>query len=650
MATGTAFSSLLMLLLLRGGSTDLLDYVETQRYWQAKGVAVATQPMIEELRSAGQTDAAPLIEQLGSVRYVDREAAQARLLAMGPRIMPQLRAAAKNKDAEIACRVRTIMDRLGEAGQGRSVRLLMAIRTLGELKAVAAVPALEKFLDSKERFAADYAAAALASIRGESYTRGTPEAKAWANDLALLPADCTVVGQARFGGGAPIRWETLLGAEHAATAEDLTPKLIALAEAVGNVRLKAVTFGISRPMPHMRSTVWVARGTYDREAIRAFLRRKGFKPAVERGVEVFTLTPMSMLFPADDRVVLVTSLRFRGPNAVGEVVGKLVQKDPLKLAPATAQWLAEVDRSKPLWLAARQANRASPLLVPGVQQLRLLGERGADGVRLDLFLRLGENADATRTAGQLKQLLTQRVAAMRKPGQSRLFVEPLAQCIQDAKVEEQADGVRITGLLKAGSPALALLAADKTPETVLAMGLQGGVRVRHLGPNHVIIMGPGNAVIQQEIGKDGNQVVVHAGVQGGQVAGQIRIEVRVGGGNIAPVPVARQLVQLTGTVSLNGRPLAAGKIQFKLQPDGKASPVRVAGGSIRNGQFRAMVHPVAGPGDVAGKYKVIITPSDAKLRLPDKYTQWEKTELTADVKADGPNQFQFELVVPKLQP
>jgi hypothetical protein len=125
---------------------------------------------------------------------------------------------------------------------------------------------------------------------------------------------------------------------------------------------------------------------------------------------------------------------------------------------------------------------------------------------------------------------------------------------------------------------------------------------------------------------------------------------------------------ISGTVSYDGKPLANGTIQF--QPASAAEGM-AAGGMVVDGRFdvprkegpvpgKYMVQidsidetvtvPVpdpeqpASPGEVAmpGELKIAPPKKMMKKRLiPPKYNS--QTELTAEVKAGGPNTYKFDL-------
>ena len=121
----------------------LLDYASTDAYWKAKGVAVSVDAMLAEIKMAPAEDVGALVKDLGSADPQVRELATRKLLAKGPAVLPQLQEAAKSPDPETAAAVGGIIEQINLVAKAASVRRLMAIRTLGELKKPQALPALK---------------------------------------------------------------------------------------------------------------------------------------------------------------------------------------------------------------------------------------------------------------------------------------------------------------------------------------------------------------------------------------------------------------------------------------------------------------------------------------------------------------------------
>jgi hypothetical protein len=113
--------------------------------------------------------------------------------------------------------------------------------------------------------------------------------------------------------------------------------------------------------------------------------------------------------------------------------------------------------------------------------------------------------------------------------------------------------------------------------------------------------------------------------------------------------------EVTGSVTLDGQPLAEGTLQLQPEGAGPGGTAVSAGGIIKGGRFRIAAE--AGP--VPGTYKVLIfshggagqpgQPAAAPgaqtgpppERIPARYN--EQSSLTAAVAADGANEFSFDL-------
>ena len=97
----------------------------------------------------------------------------------------------------------------------------------------------------------------------------------------------------------------------------------------------------------------------------------------------------------------------------------------------------------------------------------------------------------------------------------------------------------------------------------------------------------------------------------------------------------------SGTVTIDGVPLAEGEIIF-LAPDNSTTP---SAGPITDGQFRFRATPGAKKVQVnatrdTGRKEADGWPIRESI-IPARYNT--KTELTADVKPKGSNEFKFEL-------
>ncbi len=121
----------------------------------------------------------------------------------------------------------------------------------------------------------------------------------------------------------------------------------------------------------------------------------------------------------------------------------------------------------------------------------------------------------------------------------------------------------------------------------------------------------------------------------------------------AKVPQGPKLVPVEGTVTMDGKPLAEASVMF-----GTGQGI---GETDANGRFE--LKSIGGKkGCPVGEFKVIIekwvkadgsvyrsadgiSPMDAgaKQQIPARYSDPEKTELSASVKEGGNNKFEFQL-------
>ena len=98
---------------------------------------------------------------------------------------------------------------------------------------------------------------------------------------------------------------------------------------------------------------------------------------------------------------------------------------------------------------------------------------------------------------------------------------------------------------------------------------------------------------------------------------------------------------VTGTVTLDGAPLEEGRILF-IETD--SEPRREYLAMIVNGRFEATAPPGTRRVEIRAYEKPETPTAEAGTYpqiLPDRYN--EDSELSAELKADGPNELKFEL-------
>lgn len=113
---------------------------------------------------------------------------------------------------------------------------------------------------------------------------------------------------------------------------------------------------------------------------------------------------------------------------------------------------------------------------------------------------------------------------------------------------------------------------------------------------------------------------------------------------------AANTVLVSGVVTYRGKPLADANVVFMPRSGPPAT-------GVTNGEGKFELTTLDQAGAVVGAHQVTITPNQgqidmplpgqppakAKSVIPQKYARGETSGLTADVKADGENQFAFDL-------
>lgn len=408
-----------LLMFLVGGGNDLLDYLPPDAYWQAKHVQVTRNAMTAELAAAPAEDASKLIDDLSNPDPQARNAAVKKLSAMGPKVVPQLRAAVEAGDPETVSLATDLIKKIGVASKEASVRRLMAVRALGDMKEKWAVDVLDPLLASKEPFEADYAAAAIAEIRGLPSSRPSPPAAARAADAWGMPDTCATVLQFTAHPGRPVSLDALAASMMTVTnqtkqqmLDQAYAHLIEAADKLGNVRLDAVTVGVAGVVgPNAGHAVVVVRGVFDAKAAAGMLQDPKFNSRPVGGVDVYDVDPITKLFFAgDDRAVLVLG----GPNInlpIEAIVAAVTAgQNDLRGSKDVAPLLAAADMTLPAWgvMKVTPSYRQASVLAP-FDTLSLTGKPAGGATELKLTAS-GTDPDGARSAASefnhgLQQLL-----------------------------------------------------------------------------------------------------------------------------------------------------------------------------------------------------------------------------------------------------
>lgn len=468
MGMGFGMMELLMLLLSGGGwGNDLLDYLPTAAYWKAKGVEVSVQRMTAELSVAEPADLAALIRDLGAEKHETREAATAKLRAIGPVAIPALKKAADSDDPEVRTRARELLEALAATGaQANAIRRLMAIRALGELKRPEAAGPLRPLLESKEPFVADYAARALATIEGKAYERPQATKEQMARDLCLLPANCGIVAQVRMPGGATASFEEALrgiqpmfppGIDFTSALDELTKAITSVAERVGNVRLDGLTIGVADNVGENAGfVVVIARGRYNAAAVKAAFAQLQVNAAKVEGLDVFSPERDVRLIPCSDERLVFAGGPANQPLPIKEIaVAIQANADKPALGAKMQELIKSIEAGTPTWAAVvmSDAYRQAPFLAPF--DTITATAKSAEGALAIAVAATGKDPEAVRqSVATVDKGVKDGLAEIQQHAGEVPFVKPIVEFMQSIRVEAAGPKATLTAKLKGQGSAL----------------------------------------------------------------------------------------------------------------------------------------------------------------------------------------------------
>jgi hypothetical protein len=461
MAVGSFSIFSILFALLSGGANDLLDFVSSDAYWKAKAVTVSMEQLSAELKTEAGADVAELIKALGAGEYAQREEAARKIIAQGPAALSGLEKAADDPDAEIASRVKNLMQQIRLNSKATGVRRLMAIRTLGEMKKAEALPLLKPLLASKEMFVADYAARAIAQIEGKSPPVRAATAAALKGDLSLLPADCAVVGQLSLASAKIASLDEALksvppqpGEDRKAILEQMNAQVIGIADQIGNVRIESVTFGLSDTVgPNDGYAAMIVHGQYDAAAVAGFIKNMGMPVNTIAGATV--LSPdshVTFAFPTNDRAMLVTgAAQEKLPvKQILEAAGALGTKEPavhpVLREKEFAPFIASLNDGVRLWAVCKVSDsyRAAPV-IQAFDMITLLGRQEKDKLSLRIA-GTGKDAAAVKAAvDELNQGLNQAKTGLPQVAQQMPALKPMADFVQSLECAADGKNAALTG-------------------------------------------------------------------------------------------------------------------------------------------------------------------------------------------------------------
>jgi hypothetical protein len=263
--------------------------------------------------------------------------------------------------------------------KAQEVKKLLAMRALGALGDKAALPALEKAAAEKALFFDDYASAAIAAIEGKEYTTAGASADDLKADLALLPEGIGLVMQAQLDGGGKMDLRKVVGEALKAMPDAPQPdevlkqvngELGKIAGKIGNVRIDAVTFGLSADVGNDAGfAVVIARGKYDHRALESFLAEQRNTANHQIGGTMFlgiggdnaALAPVS-----SERLILVTGAGWEHLPLKGLAARLKAQPTEPAFGKKLQKVIARADQSGSIWGAGliSEGMKEAPPLAP----------------------------------------------------------------------------------------------------------------------------------------------------------------------------------------------------------------------------------------------------------------------------------------------
>ena len=482
------FELIMMLALPMGGGNDLLDFVPTDEFWRSQGVYVSGRAMISELRVVSADDISPLIAQLSSAEFDAREKASREILRRGPAVVPQLERAAETGGGETALRARSMVRLLSGSPKMSAARQLMAMRTLGELRHREAIGPLKMLLKSEQPFVAEYAAAAIARIEGKPAVRRRPTRAELDEDVWLLPAKCAVVGQASLLRKIPLSFEKALekmgpgrrgrAIDKAQSLKKFNTLALAAADSIGNMRLDALTMGISDDFNGRKGfMVIVARGQFDRRAVVSTLRKQfggggaggfGGMLGVSQidGVDVLSFMGMfKVLLLSDSRMIIVVTPggAFGGAPGGGGlpdremIAAAKAGKRPLQENKPLTALVKSIDREKSsLWAAMIPSEhyKTVPLFAP-FDSITFTAQQHADGSATGRLVALGADGDKRRAAmAMFERGKAEGAREIQREARRMPMLQPLVAFMESIEYRQDDKSVTVTAKIKDAGPML----------------------------------------------------------------------------------------------------------------------------------------------------------------------------------------------------
>jgi hypothetical protein len=456
----------LLAFLVGGGGSDLLDYLSPAEFWKNKGVVVSVESMSAELKPTPAADVSEPLEDLNSPDPQVREDASAKLLQTGPPALTSLREAAQSPSPQVAATAKKLVVKIEGMNRAATIRRLMAIRALGDPAYKEAAPLLEPLLKSEEPFVADYARESIERINSRPVHHA--HAANLRDDVYLLPDGCRMVGQIMAPAGDSISLTDVLGRaklaadqDRATVSEGILHMLVASAENIGNVRVDALSFGISGDVGERSGyVVAIAHGSYESRAMIDWLHQEKMPSNFLAGVEIFQPpgAEAALCFPSDHYAVFVASpLGTSMPTkAVIEAIKGHIMK--LKLVVEMKKLIDATSADEPMWAVAQvtPAYAVAPVLAP-FDTVRLDSRQEANGVHATISA-TGAQPDKAKVAADITNRGAKQVADDSEQREKSLpDLKILSDIFKTAHCEAEGGNARLTASIDQPDSGLFLL-------------------------------------------------------------------------------------------------------------------------------------------------------------------------------------------------
>jgi hypothetical protein len=460
---------ILLSFLIGGGSGDLLDYVPTQSYWHDCNVEVTVETMLHEAAPLVPADISKLIADLGSTEPRVRDAASDHILKVGIGALPQLREGAVGADPEVAERSAELMGQLQPLVTVATVRRLMALRALGELKDASAIPFLQSQLNSQGMFVPDYARRAIAAIYGQQARPAIPVDAM--DEVWLLPSNCHAVAQLIPRGNGPIdpqhdaaQVPVQAGRDGTQQIANLSKTALGLAETFGELRLDSLDIGVSEQIDDNHGWITViASGQFDSETAARVLRGQKAATRTVDGMRIFEPDGEStMFFPSDHEFVMLVSPNGEEIPLADMIAAVRTRQQTLRKSPAIAALVEPMVQHDPasrhaLWIAIQVTQAYRKLLgLDGFNTVALSGDE--KGGALHISLR-GESPDAQTAEAAVQQLtrMTAEGTAILNLLATQPSLQPALDFMSSIKLQSKANVVTGSAVLQESPAELYML-------------------------------------------------------------------------------------------------------------------------------------------------------------------------------------------------